>query len=84
MPGLLQAQDLIVLGDSITEAFRGKGFGTELKQFSENKAAWQALFSAKYKAGVYSISGLTKRSASTCLLEHAFLLLPWIPAENVS
>lgn len=59
----MQVWDLIVYGDSITEAFRGTTVGFRSERWSENEAAWAALVTApppparRYNAAVYSISG---------------------------
>lgn len=60
-----QVWDLVVYGDSITEAFRGTTVGFRSERWSENEAAWAALVTApppparRYNAAVYSVSGET-------------------------
>jgi hypothetical protein len=38
---LIQGMDIIAYGDSITEAFRGSGYGHQTPKYESNKATWR-------------------------------------------
>ena len=52
-----QALDVIIYGDSITEAFRGATQGHDDPTWDFNRLEFERLIGSQYKAAVYSIAG---------------------------
>lgn len=52
-----QAYDVLIFGDSITEAFLGTSMGFDDPSYDENKRAFQELIASRYRAGVRSMAG---------------------------
>ncbi len=59
-----QAFDVIIYGDSITEAFRGTTQGRSDPLWDENRYWFQQLIGSQYRAAVYSIAGKCNTGAA--------------------